>query len=173
MLLHQFFKFLKLLHSDTSTHQLSAGFVLGMFLGVTPALTLHWFCYFILLLVLRANIGAAMLSWAGFGILAFLLDPVFHKVGLYLLTQVAAVQPLWTTLYQTPLVPFTRFYNSIVMGSLAGQLLLAVPLFWISGVLIKKYRLVVVSRFKGTWMFRAWKASKLSDLYDKYQEFRG
>ena len=171
-ILHQFFKFLQMLHSETSTHQLSGGFLLGMCMGFTPTLTLHWFLYLVLLLMLRANIGAAMLSWALFKVLAFALDPMFHAVGLFALTQAPAITPFWASLYHAPIVPFTYFYNTIVMGSLIVQLAAAIPFFLLSGFLIKKYRQVVVARFKATWLFRAWKASKLSTLYDKYQQYK-
>lgn len=170
-LLNQLFKFLELLHSETSTHQLSSGFVLGLFVGFTPMFTLFQALYLTLMLFLRINIGAVFLSAALFELMSFFLDPVFDSVGLHLLRS-EWLQPLWTSLYAFPVIAYTFFYNTVVMGSVALAGLLGLPLFFASNWLICRYRVTVVSRIKTTWVFRAWKSSKLYPLYAKYTEFK-
>lgn len=169
-LLNQLFKFLKMLHSETSTRQLSSGFVLGMFMGFTPTFTLLQFFYLVLMLILRINMGAVFLSFGLFRLLSFALDPVFDSVGLRVLRW-EALTDLFVTLYNSAVVPYTFFYNTIIMGALTLSLGLSIPLFIISGALIRRYRLVVVARFKASWVFRAWTTSKLYPLYVKYTEF--
>ena len=170
-LLNQLFKFLKLLHSETSTHQLSSGFVLGLFVGFTPMFTLFQVLYLTLMLILRINIGAVFLSAALFELISFFLDPVFDSIGLNLLRS-DLLQPLWTALYDLPVIPYTFFYNTVVMGSVALAGLLGPPLFFTSNWLICRYRATVVSRIKTTWMFRAWRSSKLYPLYAKYTDLK-
>ena len=165
----QIVKFLELLHSETSRNQLSAGLVMGMFMGLTPMFTLHWMLYWVVLFIFRFNIGAAFLSYGIFKLFSFGFDPAFHKIGMAVLSS-PSLKSLWLFLYNAALLPYTRFNNSVVMGSLVISLLAAVPLFFLFNVLIKKYRDTVVARFKTTWLFRAWKASGLYSLYAKYHQ---
>jgi uncharacterized protein (TIGR03546 family) len=48
--------------------------------------------------------------------------------------------PIFTVLYDTPLVPFTRFNNSMVLGGLLMGLLAYTPVFVLVRVLVKSYR---------------------------------
>ena len=171
LLLKQIFSFLKLLNSETGTNQIATGVAVGFILGMTPVFSLQTLVAFALLFLFRIQIGAAFLTAFFFKFVAYLLDPVFHQVGSMML-EIPSLRPLFTTLYNMPIIPFTRFNNSIVMGSFVAGLILALPVYILSNVLIKKYRTTVVARFKGTKVFRAWKTSKLYNLYDKYQQFK-
>ena len=53
--------------------------------------------------------------------LGFIFDPVFHAIGLQLL-EAPSLRGLWTSMYNTPLVPYTNFNNTVVLqrGGLAG-----------------------------------------------------
>ena len=170
--LNQLVKFLKLLHTETSTNQLASGFTLGMFMGFTPFLTLHSFAYWFLLLILRINIGAAFIAFAFFKMWAYAFDQYFHRIGLHILTEEPSLKGLFTQLFNMPVVPYTRFYNSIVMGTFATSVVVAIPFFFLTKILIIKYRTVVVARVKTTWLWRMWSGSKLYGLYSKYEELR-
>lgn len=172
LILRQIFSFLELLHKETSSKQLCAGFVLGMFLGFTPTLTLHWFLGVLVLILFRINIGATLLSWSLFKVLAFLADPLFDEAGLYFLTDIPPLNGLWVFLSRVPLFPYSRFNNSIVMGSFLFFLILAVPLFFLSKYLVDQYRQIVVRRVRASIVWRTWTASKLYRLYAKYQELK-
>jgi uncharacterized protein (TIGR03546 family) len=92
-----------------------------------------------LILVLRVNLSAFLLGLAFFSGIAYLLDPLFHRIGLAVLTT-GSLERLWTTLYNSTLWRLERFNNSIVMGSLLLSLLLFVPLYLASNRLIVNYR---------------------------------
>ncbi len=169
LILNQLFKFLKLLHSETGHHQMAGGVVLGMFMGLTPMLTLSQVFYLLVLLCVRINFGAAFIAMALFKGLAFACDPFLDRLGSLALRNDSA-EPIWTALYNMPVVPYTFFYNTVVMGSILTSLALSIPVFLLSGFLIDRYRTVVVAKFKGTWLFRAWMSSKLYPLYVKYSE---
>lgn len=171
LLLNQLFKFFKLIHSETSTRQLSMGFGLGMFIGLTPLFSLCQVIFWLLFLTVRINLGATFISIALFKMVAILADEALNTIGLQVL-RLDALEPLWTVLYNSPVVPYSFFYNSVVMGSLITSTLLAVPLYYFSGYLITQYRVTVVRRFKATWLFRAWMSSKLYSIYVKYTEFK-
>lgn len=167
LLLKQIFGFLKLLNSDTGTNQLAAGVAAGFVLGMTPAFSLQTILIILLILFFRIQIGAALLGAFFFAFPAYLLDPMFNSVGMSLLES-QSLNGLWTTLYNLPLVPFTRFYNSLVMGSGVIAFLLAPVIFFLAKILIQKYRVVIVERFKETKFWKAVKATALFKWYAKY-----
>ena len=172
LIFKQFFSFLKLLHSDTGFISLSLGCVCGFILGMTPTLSLQSLLVFMILFLFRIQIGAALVTAFFFKFIAFLLDPAFDVVGQWAL-EIPSMQGLYTTLFNMPIVPFTRFNNSIVMGSAIITILLSPLVYIISAFMIKKYRVVVVERFKDTKLFKAWKATSLYQWYYKYDQYFG
>ena len=167
LLLKQIFGFLKLLNSDTGTNQLAAGVAAGFVLGMTPAFSLQTILIVFLILFFRIQLGAALVSAFFFAFPAYLLDPVFSSVGSVLLES-GSLEGLWTILYNMPIIPFTRFYNSLVMGSGVVAFALSPMIFFGSKVLIQKYRVTVVEKFKDTKFWKAVKATALFKWYAKY-----
>jgi uncharacterized protein (TIGR03546 family) len=53
---------------------------------------------------------------------------------------IAQLEPLLTTMYNTPFVSFTRFNNTLVAGGLTAGVLLFFPVFVIIVLLIPVYR---------------------------------
>ena len=72
-----------------------------------------------------------------------------------------------------PNIPFTRFNNSIVMGSAVLTIILSPIVYLLSAFMIKKYRVVVVEKFKDTKLFKAWKATSFYQWYYKYDQYFG
>lgn len=167
ILLKQIFGLLKLLNSDTGTNQLAAGVAAGFVLGMTPAFSLQTIFIIALVLMLRVQVGAVLLGAFFFAFPAYLLDPIFHSVGVNLLES-ESLKSLWTILYNMPLIPFTRFNNSLVMGSGAVAFLLAPFIFLGSKLLIQKYRSAILERFKETKFWKAVKATAFFKWYVKY-----
>ena len=172
LILKQVFSFLKLLNSDTGTNQLAWGIAMGFVLGMTPVFALQSLVVFVLIFLFRIQLGAALLSAFFFKFAAFLLDPVFDEVGMLVLQQ-EALQPLFTSMYNMPIIPFTRFNNTIVMGSAAVTLPLLPVVFVFARVFIVKYRIQVVERFKQSKFFKAMKATSVYKWYYKYDELYG
>lgn len=172
LLLKQFFQLFKLLNSETGTNQIAWGIAFGFVLGMTPAFSLQTILVVLILLFFRVQIGAAMISAFFFKFMAFLLDPLFHAVGATVLSS-ESLTPMFTSLYNMPIVPWTRFYNTIVMGSGVLALLLSPLVYFASLYLVKKYRVAVYERFKKTKFFKALKATSFYKWYVKYNEFYG
>ena len=122
---------LKVLNSETEPAQISLAVCVGMIVGLTPLFSLHNLFLVLAMLILRVNLSAFLLSWLLFSGLAFLLDPLFHRIGLAVLTA-DALQGLWTALYNTSLFLLSKFYNTVVMGSLLFSAVICVPLFLLS-----------------------------------------
>ncbi len=172
LILKQIFTLLKLLNSETATNQIAAGISFGFILGMTPAFSLQSVLIFLLCLIFRVQLGAMFLSIFAFSFMAYLLDPIFHSAGLFVL-QLDALQAMFTTLYNLPIVPMTRFYNTLVMGSGVISITLSPIIFIISKILIVKYRKTVVDRFKDTKFFKALKATSFYKWYYKYDNLYG
>jgi uncharacterized protein (TIGR03546 family) len=133
------YKLLQVISSETEPGQISLGFAFALIAGFTPLLSLHNLLVLFLILVLRVNLSAFLLGLAFFSGIAYLLDPLFHRIGLAVLTA-GPLDGLWTALYNSTPWRLERFNNSIVMGSLLVSLLLFVPLYLVSNRLILKYR---------------------------------
>ncbi len=166
-LIKQIFGFLKLLNSETGHKQLAAGIAAGFILGMTPMLSLQSFLVFICIFLFRIQLGAAFIAAFFFGFVAWVLDPVFHSVGSSVL-EMDALHGLFTTMYNIPLVPLTRFNNSIVMGALVLTIPLSPVVFFVSLKLIVTYRESVLERFKQT---KFWKAVKATSFYNWYYTY--
>lgn len=133
------YKLVRIISSETEPGQISLGFAFAMIAGLTPLVSLHNLLVLFLILVLRVNLSAFLFGLAFFSGVAYLLDPLFHRIGLAVLTA-GSLEGFWTALYNSTLWRLERFNNSIVMGSLIVSVLLFVPLYFISNQLILKYR---------------------------------
>lgn len=167
LLLKQIFAFLKLLNSDQGTNQIAAGIACGFVLGMTPFFSLQSILIFLCIFFFRIQAGAAFLSAFFFAFVAYILDPVFHQVGSVIL-EMPSLHGLFTSLYNLPIIPFTRFNNSIVMGSGVVSIVLAPFVFILAKQLVIKYRVTVVDRFKQT---KFWKAIQATSFYKWYYTY--
>jgi uncharacterized protein (TIGR03546 family) len=159
---------IKTLHSAGTPGQVAAGMALGSALGLTPLINLHNLVIFSLLVLLNVSFGGGMLGWALFVPLGFLLDPVFDAVGLRLLSA-PGLRPLWTGWTNTPILPFTNFNNTVVLGSFVSWLVLVVPIFFAARYGVTRYRATIGERVRQS---RFYKAITASQLYNVYKMFR-
>jgi uncharacterized protein (TIGR03546 family) len=159
---------IKTLHSEGTPGQVAAGIALGAALGLTPLMNVHNLIVFALIVILNVSFGGGMLGWALFVPLGFILDPAFHAIGSGLLES-PSLRPLWTDLYNTPLVPYTNFNNTIVLGSVVGWLVLSVPIFFAARWGVARYRATIGERVRQS---RFYKAVTASQVYNWYRLFR-
>jgi uncharacterized protein (TIGR03546 family) len=159
---------IRTLHSDGTPGQVAAGIAIGAALGLTPIFNIHNLVIFGVILLLNVSFGGAMLGWALFVPVGFLLDPVFHSLGLELL-HASSLRPMWTTWANTPILPYTNFNNTVVLGSVVGWALLAVPIFFAARYGIARYRATVGERVRRSKFYQAVTASK---AYNVYRLFR-
>ena len=153
------------LHSDGTPSQIAVGVALGAALGLTPIANVHNVVIVALLLVLNVSFGAGVLAWGLFVPLGFALDPLFDRVGRALLLETPALTPLWTTWFNAPLVPYTNFNNTVVLGSVAIWLVLFAPIFALSHVAVVQYRARYGERVRQSRFYRAVTASKAYNVY--------
>ena len=156
------------LHSEGTPGQLALGIALGSIMGLTPLVNLHNAVVFALIVLLNVSFAGGMLGWAVFVPVGFLLDPLFDWIG-HTLLFTPSLTPLWTSLYNTPIIPLTNFNNTVVLGSLVFALLFFVPLFLATRWAVTRYRATIGERVRQSRWYRALTASK---LYNVYQMFK-
>lgn len=158
---------IKVLHSDVSPAQVSAGVAMGAIIGLTPINALHNYLIFFLILILKVNIGAALLSIGVFKLVAFIIDPAADALGYVLLVKIKALVPMWTSLYNMPIMPFTHFYNTVVLGSLVIALILFVPIYVGTGKLITYYRTNWRGKVENLKIVKLIKLTSIFNIYDR------
>ncbi|WP_019528424.1 TIGR03546 family protein [Dasania marina] len=162
-------KLIKLLNSNANPSQLALAVCFAAAMGLTPLSAPHNILLLFLLLLLRINLSLFLLSWGFFTVIAYVFDPVSHSIGLTLL-QADSLQSLWQLLYNNNVWRFLGFNNTLILGSSVVSLLIAIPLFFLSRLLIIKYRSHLLQRVSqsrlGLWL-------KGGKIYNTYQTFYG
>ncbi len=172
LILKQLFALLKVLNSDTGENQIAAGVACGLVLGFSPFLSLQTLLIIAVLFFFRVQIGMALTSSFFFKMVAYLFDPVFDKIGTLVL-ELKALEGIFTTLYNLPIIPYTKFYNTIVMGAGVLSILLFPVIFLVSKNIVVKYRVVIVERFRESKVWKVIKATSLYKWYAKYEQYYG
>jgi len=160
----------KTLHSEATPGQIAAGVALGAALGLTPIANVHNVVIFLLLAVLNGSFGAGLFAWALFVPVGSLLDPLFDCLGRVLLVETPALRPLWTTWDNTPGLALTNFNNTVVLGSVAGWLVLALPIFFLARAGVVRYRATIGERVRRTPLYKAITASRAYNVYRWFHE---
>jgi len=155
----------KTLHSDGTPGQIAAGIALGAALGLTPIANLHNVVIVLLLAVLNVSFASGLLGWAAFVPIGFMFDPVFDRVGRWLLVDLAQLRPMWTAMDNVPGLALTNFNNTVVLGSVVVWLVLFVPLYFAARVGVVKYRVTIGQKVMQSRFYKALEASKLYNVY--------
>lgn len=168
-LLKLFRSFIKTLHSDGSPAQIAAGVALGAALGLTPIINAHNLVVLVLLTILNVSFAAGLFAWGVFVPIGFLLDPLFDRLGRWLLIDLGALRPVWGAMDNIPGLALTNFNNTVVLGSVAGWLLLFLPIYFAAHYGVIRYRATIGERVKQS---RFYKTLQASQLYNVYSWFR-
>jgi uncharacterized protein (TIGR03546 family) len=119
------------LNADTTPEETASAFALGATLGLMPKGNLSTFIIFLITWVIRVNVGVAMLAMGLFTLIGYATDPLTEKIGFFLLSGIPALRGFWTALYNTPVLPYFAFNNTLVLGNLVAGLILAAPLYYL------------------------------------------
>ena len=168
--LQLFAKFLKILRAGQTPAQIAGGFALGSIVGLSPHLTLQILLVWLILLVVDVNLSAALLAFAVSALVAFLLDPIFHRVGYFLLVDFNALRGIWTVLYNAPIAPLTRFNNTVVLGSFVVALVCSPFVYFAMRSFVVAYRTHVFARVERTGIYRLIRHNVVVRWYLKIRE---
>ncbi len=170
-LLKEIFSLIRILNSETGSKQIALGLTLGFILGLSPWISIQGILIFLFIIIFKVQAGAAFVSAALFSLITYVFDPLLHKLGSNVLKH-DSLEGLWTTLYNAPLVPYTKFNNSVVMGGAVLGLILAPLMYFIFYKLVSKYQVTIVARFKNTKIWKAFKGSIIYNWYITYEKYK-
>ena len=123
---------------DNTPTQMALGFALGLMIGLVPKGNLIAISLMVVLGALRINLGVGMLTAFAVSWFGPLLDHLTHPIGQILLAN-ESLNPFWTEFYNMPVAPWTKFNNTVVLGSFALGMALVLPAFFISRPVFAKY----------------------------------
>ncbi len=152
------------LNANANPGEIAHAFSIAVLLGFLPKNNLLWYLLFIFFLFVRINKGAYFLLMFLFSMIAPLADPVFNSVGYKILT-LPALENSFSTLIEIPFVGFTRFNNTIVMGSLLCGIILYIPVYIFGRAFVKIWRTVIASRIRKNPVMKAFYKLPLVDKF--------
>jgi len=127
------------LNGNIKKSQIASGIAWGVLLGLVPAGNFFWIVLLIVSFFFRHNHGAKIFGMAVIKCFAPILVYQVHALGEWIL-YIEALKPFFTSMYNMPFVPFTKFNNTVVMGGLASGVILWLPIFALFMFLIPLYR---------------------------------
>jgi len=130
---------IKVLNSNQAPGQVAGGIAFAFMLALIPANNLLWIVLFIFTFFLKIHNGIESLFLILFKLITFLFDPLLDSIGYSVLT-FPSLYNFFTKLANVPLMPFSRFNNTIVMGGLVLGVVLWCPIYILFLWLIKLYR---------------------------------
>ena len=137
-----------------SPRQMAAGFAIGALAGLIPKSSLLAHAALLALSVFEVNMGAGLLGACLFTAASPLFVPLTHRLGLLLLTGVPALRPLWTFLYNLPIVPWTAFNNTVVLGSFVLGAAALWPLYLGTQPLFERWQAAYGEKIRKFWLVR-------------------
>jgi len=155
-------EFLQFLGKDKTDFQIALGISTGMMLGLVPVSTLHWFLFLILVFALRMNILATIGSALCFSLLSVFISSPLESLGFWMLTSHKILIPFYARAYHAPIIPFTTFHHTDVMGGTLFGTLLFFPVLLISRKLTQIYRAP---------LHTYWLSTRLQRAYVHYRRF--
>jgi len=162
-------KLLNALNGDSSIRQIALAIALGFVVGLSPILTLHNIVIIFFVLFIRVHLGSFILAVGFFSGISYLLSPAIVQVGESILTQ-PSLEGLFTSLYQLSIFKLAHWHHTYILGAFVLGIVLCVPVYFTSKIIIEKYRVHIMSFFE---KFRIVKALKASKFYALYSSFSG
>jgi uncharacterized protein (TIGR03546 family) len=102
-----------------------------------------------------------------FALISYVLDPLFHALGYFLLVDSASLHALWTSLYNAPIAPLTRFNNTVVLGSLTAGLVLFLPVYFGMRYFVLAYRTHLHTKVERMKIYQIISKSTIVKWYDR------
>lgn len=128
-----------MLNSNAHPGLITHGISIGMLMGFLPKDNLFWYILTIFFLFIRINKASFGLSTFIFSFIAHHFDSIFDKIGYSILTN-NKLEPFFAKLLDIPFVSFTKFNNTIVMGSFISGVCLYIPLYFLVRGFLKLWR---------------------------------
>lgn len=145
---------LKTLNSNSKLSEIAHAICCGMILGFMPKSNVLWFLLFFLFCFIRINKACYLLFTILFSLVTPYVDPLFNKIGYWLLS-IDSFIPTYQKMLEIPFLPLTKFNNTIVIGSLFSGIVLYLPVFILTGLFVYLWRKVIRQSFINSKLVKA------------------
>ncbi len=149
-MLKKLINLLKAFNGNVNPAEIAHAFACGAILGLMPKNNLLWYLVLVFILFIRINKPAYLLMILIGSSVSPAFDGFFDTVGYTILT-IPALSGFYGMLLDIPFVAFTKFNNTVVMGSFISGLILYVPLYFAGRVLVyiwRKYAADIIKNSK-------------------------
>lgn len=128
-----------------TAHQLALGVAFGMLIGLIPKESALAWGIGLLFLLSRANLLCGIIVGFVVTLLSPLLDVYSARIGFSILS-IESLQTTYSTWLELPFVAWTRFNNTVVIGSLAIGLLAWFPVYLLGQVFFRSVGIAMIRR---------------------------
>jgi len=137
--MRQLYRFLSAIEREVSPRDWAIGIALGNWLGWQVGLNLQTVIGLMLAALIRGNpLGLAIGFLTGLGAQEFSASlGLGNDIGYWILSHGASFRRVWAGLYHAPLIPFTYFYETHVMGRLVLGTINATLFFFATAAIVK------------------------------------
>ncbi|MFP3982866.1 MAG: DUF2062 domain-containing protein [Desulfurivibrionaceae bacterium] len=132
-------KFGKLVRGGVSPRQITLGALLGFLIGMMPGFNLSVLLVALLLLVLNAHIGIALMGLALGKLLMYLLAPVTFQIGFALIHNIG-LEGLFRALANTPVLALLDLHVYSLIGGLPIAIVVGLIFAWIMNRFVQSLR---------------------------------
>ncbi len=157
------------LNANRRPGEIAGAAVFGFALAMVPAGNLVWFALFLLLFLVKVNLGIALLSLAVFTPVAFAVDRWLDALGFSILTHDALYEPL-TAAFNAPLGPFLGVHNTSVVGGVVVAVVAAAPLYFLARALVVLYRDSLREKIANSRLVKWWEKFPLAGAIRRLSE---
>lgn len=161
MIVRMIAKLLALLNSNSRAVEVGAALAFGLWLALMPAANLLFVALVILVFLVKVNLGMTIASFLVLSLVAPALDPALDTIGFRVLTM-ETLEGFYTTIYAQPIVPLTRFNDTIVAGAFVSGAALFVPVTALGVLLVRLYRRYIHAKIANSRIVKAIMATPLA-----------
>jgi len=127
------------INANSRPAEIAVGAAFGVLLALVPGGNLLWYAFFVIAFLVKINLAAMFLVMGLVRLAAPLADPALDALGWFVLN-LPQLQPAFTALTRLPVVPWTRFNDTVVMGGFLAGLALGAPVVLLTLFLVRLYR---------------------------------
>ena len=142
-------KLFKALNANVNPGEIAHAFSCGILLGLMPKDNLLWYLVFVFILFIRINKPMYLIMILIAATFSPVMDGLFDTVGYAFLT-IPQFSGFFGWLLEVPFVGFTKFNNSVLMGSLLCGLVLYVPMYFLGRLFVSLWRKHIAAAIRQT-----------------------
>jgi len=132
-------KILRILKSNLSPNQIAFGFAMGIFAGLPP-IGLHVIVPCTLALLVRCSFRSFLISFGLFKLISLGVAPGAYSIGRWCLDSSRGLDAFWRWIFHLPVLAPMGYGRYLLFGSVVVALFIAIPVFLIVRLLVKRYR---------------------------------